>query len=90
MEYQLRFVQGLLDNKSTNWENLTKDNPAADNCPRFSPDGKKLAYRAQKKPGYEADKWDILVVDVKPDGTFAGKPENVTSSLDRRLIPSSG
>ncbi|QVL31327.1 S9 family peptidase [Telmatocola sphagniphila] len=72
-----------LDNKSTNWENLTKDNPAADNCPRFSPDGKKLAYRAQKKPGYEADKWDILVVDVKPDGTFAGKPENVTSSLDR-------
>jgi dipeptidyl aminopeptidase/acylaminoacyl peptidase len=32
-------------------ENLTADNKAADGAPRFSPDGKKLAYRAQKKPG---------------------------------------
>lgn len=68
-----------LDNKSTKWETLTGDNKAADNSPRFSPDGKKLAWRAQAKPGYEADKWDILVVDVKPDGTFSGKPTNVTA-----------
>src|SRR6185503_13663132 len=32
--------------------------------------------------GYEADKWDILVVDVKPDGTFAGKPQNLTEKKD--------
>ncbi len=71
-----------LDNKSTKWETLTTGNKAADNGPRFSPDGKKLAYRAQKKAGYEADKWDILVVDVNPDGTFAGKAKNVTEKAD--------
>jgi dipeptidyl aminopeptidase/acylaminoacyl peptidase len=71
-----------LDNKSTKWETLTADNKAADNGPKFSPDSKKLAYRAQKKAGYEADKWDILVVDVNPDGTFAGKATNVTEKED--------
>ena len=44
------------------WESLTKDNKAADSGPKFSPDGKKLAWRAQKTPGYEADAWDIIVV----------------------------
>ncbi len=63
-----------IGNKSTKWEALTGDNKAADNSPRFSPDGKKLAYRSQKKAGYEADKWNILIVDVKPDGSFDGKP----------------
>jgi dipeptidyl aminopeptidase/acylaminoacyl peptidase len=71
-----------IDNTSPKWEALTKDNPAADNCPRFSPDGKKLAYRSQDKAGYEADKWNILVVDCKPDGTFAGKPRNWTEEAD--------
>jgi dipeptidyl aminopeptidase/acylaminoacyl peptidase len=70
-----------IDNKSTKWETLTEGNKAADNGPRFSPDGKKLAYRAQKKAGYEADKWEIYVVDVKPDGTFVGKPESITGTL---------
>jgi dipeptidyl aminopeptidase/acylaminoacyl peptidase len=78
-----------IDNKSTKWETLTEGNKAADNSPKFSPDGKKLAYRAQKKAGYEADKWDILVVDVKPDGTFAGKPVNVTEKSDARPDPRS-
>lgn len=71
-----------IDNKSTKWETLTKDNPAADNHPRFSPDGKKFAYRAQDKAGYEADKWDILVVDCKADGTFAGEAKNLTAAKD--------
>jgi dipeptidyl aminopeptidase/acylaminoacyl peptidase len=69
-----------IDNKSTKWEALTGDNKGADNSPRFSPDGKKLAWRSQAKAGYEADKWDIQVVDVKPDGTFEGKPENLTAA----------
>jgi len=70
-----------LDNKSTKWEALTADNKAADGSPRFSPNGKKLGYRAQKKAGYEADKWDILVVDVNEDGTFAGKATNLTEGF---------
>src|SRR5262245_44291914 len=36
-------------------ETITKDNAAADGSPRFSPDGKKLAWRVQKRSGYEAD-----------------------------------
>ena len=63
-------------------ETLTADNKAADGSPQFSGDGKKLAYRAQKKAGYEADKWDVMVVDVDKDGAFQGKPKNVTSDLD--------
>jgi dipeptidyl aminopeptidase/acylaminoacyl peptidase len=74
-----------IDNKSADWECLTKDNPAADSGPVFSPDGKFLAYRAQKKPGYEADKWELMVVPVSPGGVFDGKPWSVTGSLDRSV-----
>ncbi len=63
-------------------ENLTRDNQAADGGPQFSPDGKRLAYRAQKRAGFEADRWDILVVDVDPDGTFRGKPQSVMAGMD--------
>ena len=40
-----------IDNKSKDWESLTKDNPAADSAPAFSPDGTKLAYRAAEEAG---------------------------------------
>jgi dipeptidyl aminopeptidase/acylaminoacyl peptidase len=63
-------------------ENLTKDNKAADSGPQFSPDGTKLAYRAQKRAGFEADRWDILVVDVNPDGAFKGEGKSVLSGMD--------
>ncbi len=69
-------------NKSPKWETLTADNKAADGGPKFSANGKKLAWRAQKTAGYEADKWDILVADCKPDGTLAGKPFNATAKYD--------
>ncbi|HVK09788.1 MAG TPA: S9 family peptidase, partial [Gemmataceae bacterium] len=60
---------------------LTKANRAADNAPRFSPDGKRLAWRAQKRAGYEADKWDILVADYLADGPL-GEPKNLTGGKD--------
>jgi dipeptidyl aminopeptidase/acylaminoacyl peptidase len=47
---------------SGEWENLTADNKAADGAPQYSPDGKWLAYRAQKKAGFEADKWDLMIM----------------------------
>lgn len=71
-----------IDNQSPNWETLTAKNEAADGAPQFSPDGKQFAYRAQKKPGYEADKWDILVCDCNPDGTLKGNLVNATAKLD--------
>lgn len=57
-------------------ENLTKDNKAADSAPRFSPDGTKLAYRAQKKAGYESDRWDLMFVETDTSGTFKGKSKS--------------
>ena len=69
-------------NTSPKWETLTADNKAADSGPRFSANGKKLAWRAQKKAGYEADKWDILVADCNPDGTLKGEPFNATAKYD--------
>jgi dipeptidyl aminopeptidase/acylaminoacyl peptidase len=55
---------------SKEWETLTKDNAAADSGPVFSPDGKKLAYRAQKRAGFEADKWELMVVECDEGGAF--------------------
>jgi dipeptidyl aminopeptidase/acylaminoacyl peptidase len=42
---------------------LTESNPAWDATPTFSPDGKILAYLAMSRPGYEADRFRILVRD---------------------------
>jgi len=39
-------------------------NPATDSAPRFSPDGKTLAYLAMSRAGYEADRYDIVLRDV--------------------------
>lgn len=71
-----------ITNTSKKWEAITGGNKAADGGPKFCASGKKLAWRAQKKVGYEADKWDILVADCNPDGTLAGKPFNSTEKYD--------
>ncbi len=63
-------------------ETLTRDNPAADAAPRFSPDGKRIAYRAQKKPGYESDQWELMVASCDRSGKITGKPKSVTGDLD--------
>src|SRR5207249_769405 len=39
-------------------------NPAADNQPVFSPDGTLLAISAQRRPGFESDRWYIDVYDL--------------------------
>ncbi|MBI3409738.1 MAG: S9 family peptidase [Planctomycetes bacterium] len=68
---------------SAEWECLTKDNPAADGGPQFSPDGKVLVYRAQKKAGFEADRWQLMAVDVDAGGAFKGAPRSLTPDWDR-------
>jgi dipeptidyl aminopeptidase/acylaminoacyl peptidase len=70
---------------TTDWETLTTANGAADGAPVLSPDAKKLAYRAQRKAGYEADKWELMTVDVDPSGKFAGQPQSLTKDLDRSV-----
>src|SRR5579875_2821411 len=70
-----------IDGSCKEWETLTKDNPAADSGPMFSPDGKLLAYRAQRRAGFEADKWELMVVETDASGTFQGTPRSVSGEL---------
>jgi dipeptidyl aminopeptidase/acylaminoacyl peptidase len=39
-------------------------NPAADDAPQFSPDGKLLAVRSQRRAGFESDRWYLDLYDV--------------------------
>jgi dipeptidyl aminopeptidase/acylaminoacyl peptidase len=45
--------------------NLTADNLASDTGPVISPDGRTLAWRAQKRSGFEADRFGVWVMDLK-------------------------
>jgi len=60
--------------------NLTPDNPAWDAKPTFSPDGKTLAYLAMKKPGFEADRFQLMFMDVA-----TGKKRMVADKWDRSI-----
>ncbi len=71
--------------ESKEWETLTKDNEAADSGPAFSPDGKQLAYRAQRRAGFEADKWELMVADCDASGDFKSRPRSLTDGLDRSV-----
>jgi len=57
--------------------NLTVDNPAWDGSPSYSPDGRKIAYRRQSRPGNEADLFQLAVLDRD-----SGKSRVVTSGFD--------
>ena len=43
--------------------NQTASNRAFDGSPHFSPDGKWIAYRAQKRPGLEADRFTLMLLE---------------------------
>ncbi len=67
----------LLNLKTGKGENLTASNPAYDGDPAFSPDGRYIAYRTQKVPGYESDRFRLCVYDLK-----ARKTKILTESVD--------
>jgi dipeptidyl aminopeptidase/acylaminoacyl peptidase len=52
-------------------------NRANDHSPRFSPGGKYLAYLAMARPGFEADKLDVMLYD-----RITGATSNLTKNLD--------
>src|SRR5579863_2617135 len=54
------------------------DNPASDSSPLYSPDGKYIAYRAQVRPGYESDRFRLMLYNRK-----TGHIRNLTESFDR-------
>ncbi len=71
---------------TTKWETITKNNRAADGAPQFSPDGKWFAYRAQKRPGFEADRWNIMLLPVEAlnetDDKKRAKPRDITAEFE--------
>lgn len=44
-------------------KNLTAKNPAFDGSPRYSPDGRSIAFRMQRTPGYESDRFLLALYD---------------------------
>lgn len=58
--------------------NLTADNNAWDTKGVFSPDGRTLAYLAMTRPGFEADRYHVVLLDLA-----TGKKRNVAESWDR-------
>ena len=59
-------------------KNMTADDPASDSTPLYSPDGKYIAYRAQQRPGYESDRFRLMLYDRK-----TGERKNLTEEFDR-------
>lgn len=57
--------------------NVTAANRAYDGSPLYSPDGRYLAYRAQAKPGFEADRFRLMLYDRK-----TGKTQSITETHD--------
>lgn len=60
--------------------NLTEDNAAWDTQPVFSPDGTQLAWRAMERPGFEADRFHIVIADLK-----SGQRRPLTQAWDRSV-----
>jgi dipeptidyl aminopeptidase/acylaminoacyl peptidase len=55
-------------------------NPAADTYPRYSRDGKYIAYRAQSRPGFEADRWQLMLFD-----RATGATQSLTGKFDANV-----
>lgn len=72
--------------------NLTEANKAEDVGPVFSPDGSMLAYRAMKRPTFEADRLGVMVMDMKSgavrevDPGFDRSAESLVWSADGKTI----
>ena len=56
---------------------LTEANKAYDGTPKFSPDGKWIAWRSQKRPGFESDRFTLMLFE-----RATGKTRALTDDFD--------
>jgi len=61
--------------------NITAVNPAFDGHPKYSPDGKYIAYQLQKQPGYESDLFRLAIYD-RSTGTSRVLTESFRNWVD--------
>ena len=54
---------------------ITAGNLAYDGAPRFSPDGRWIAYRAQKRPGFESDRFELMLYERRTGHIRALTPD---------------
>ena len=72
--------------------NLTADNLAWDATPVVSPDGSRLAYLAMRRPGFEADRFRVMVRDLATGRTrelaprWDRSPSKIEWSRDGRTL----
>jgi dipeptidyl aminopeptidase/acylaminoacyl peptidase len=66
----------LRDLRSGQEKNISSDNKGNDANPVFSPSSKYLAYLSMRRPGFEADKKDIILCDLK-----TGAQQNLTAAF---------
>jgi dipeptidyl aminopeptidase/acylaminoacyl peptidase len=57
---------------------ITGKNTGSDTTPRYSPDGRWIAYRSQLRNGYEADRFRLMLYDRK-----TGASQEITAGFDR-------
>jgi dipeptidyl aminopeptidase/acylaminoacyl peptidase len=67
----------VIDIESRRMRRLTT-NEAADESPSYTPDGRGITYRAQRRPGFESDRWRLMRCDR--DG---GNVRELAGRLDR-------
>jgi len=74
------FEVDLTDGTTYNINNITQENKAWDASPVFSSNGRYLAYKAMSTPGYESDKYTIILRDNNN-----GKITEVAKQWDRSV-----
>jgi dipeptidyl aminopeptidase/acylaminoacyl peptidase len=57
---------------------ITGNNAGSDTTPRYSPDGRWIAYRSQARNGYEADRFRLMLYDRK-----TGASKDLSAGFDR-------
>ena len=60
--------------------NITIANHGYDGSPRFSADGRFIAYRSQVTPGYESDRFRLMLYDRK-----TGRAQSISETLDSNV-----
>lgn len=61
-------------------KNITAANHGYDGSPQYSPDGKYLAYRSQVTPGYESDRFRLMIYERK-----TGRAQSISEGLDSNV-----